>query len=123
MSETHLHPSSEQITALQAMDLDGPLVMINLLRFSPDGGAAAYAEYGAAAAPFLKDARAKVRFMGSVQQTVIGPSDEAWDEAILVEYPNLSAFFEMTGHPDYPSQLRADALDDSRLFCSQHLSR
>jgi hypothetical protein len=122
MSETHLHPSTEQITALQGMDLEGPVVMINLLRFNPDGGAAAYAEYGAAATPFLSNAQATIRFMGTVHTTIIGPTDEAWDEAILVEYPTLAAFFEMTGHPDYPSQLRANALRDSRLYCSQDTS-
>ena len=37
MTETYLHPSPEQIEALQNMQLDGPLVMLNLLRFRPGG--------------------------------------------------------------------------------------
>jgi hypothetical protein len=51
---------------------------------------------------------------------VIGPDD--WDEVVLVEYPSIRAFFEMTGHPDYPSDLRAAALADSRLYCTQERS-
>ena len=31
----------------------------------------------------------------------------------------VQAFFEMTGDPDYPSDLRAGALEDSRLYCTQ----
>ena len=122
MSETHLHPSAEQAKAIQAMDIDGPLVMINLLRFDPDGGREEYARYGAAAAPFLMKSGAKIRFHGAVQGTVIGPDDDEWDEVILVEYPNKKSFFEMTGHPDYPARIRADALIDSRLYCSQESS-
>jgi uncharacterized protein (DUF1330 family) len=119
MSATYLHPSAEQISAMQALDADGPLVMLNLLRFSPEGGAEQYAQYGAAAAPFLAKAEAKINYRGSVQGTVIGPADEDWDEIILVEYPNKAAFFTMTGDPDYPSKIRASALSDSRLYCTQ----
>ncbi len=120
MSENHVHPSPEQITALSEMDLDGPLVMLNLLRFAPDGGAEEYARYGAAAAPFLQTSGATIRYLGDMAATVIG-SDE-WDEIILVEYPSLRAFLDMTGHPDYPSDIRAAALADSRLYCTQERS-
>ena len=48
---------------------------------------------------------------------------EDWDEVILVEYPSIQAFFAMTGDPDYPSALRAGALADSRLYCSQDTPR
>lgn len=123
MTEFHLHPSAAQLEQLQEMKLDGPLVMINFLRFNEDGGAETYAKYGAAAAPFLAKAAARVRYLGPVLATVIGPADESWDEIILVEYPSVRAFFEMTGDPAYPSALRADALVDSRLYCSQESSR
>jgi uncharacterized protein (DUF1330 family) len=117
MSETYLSPSAEQINALRKLDLSGPIVMLNLLRFAPGGGAEEYARYGAAAAPFIQAAGASIRYQGDVAGTVIGGED--WDEIILVEYPSLQAFFEMTGNPDYPSQIRAGALADSRLYCTQ----
>ncbi len=117
MSDTYIHPSPEQIDALRKLDLDGPLVMLNLLKFNPDGGAEAYARYGEQAAPFLQKAGAKVRYLGDVAATVIGGED--WDEIILVEYPSTAAFFEMTGNPDYPGDVRAGALLDSRLYCTQ----
>jgi uncharacterized protein (DUF1330 family) len=119
MPETYLHPSTEQIAAIQALDIDGPLVMLNLLRFRPDGGTEEYARYGAAAAPFLAAAGASIRYAGDVHGTVIGAPDEDWDEIIMVQYPSKQAFFDMTSVPDYPSAIRASALADSRLYCTQ----
>jgi hypothetical protein len=57
-----VHPTAEQIDALVRSSDDGPLVMLNLLRFKPqaDGidqgvtGAEAYARYSVAAEPFLR---------------------------------------------------------------------
>jgi hypothetical protein len=67
--------------------------------------------------PFLARAGATVRYLGAGAATVIGP--DRWDEVVLVEYPTVQAFFEMTGDPDYPSDVRAGALADSRLYCTQ----
>jgi uncharacterized protein (DUF1330 family) len=117
MTDTYINPSPEQIAALRELELDGPVVMLNLLRFRPDGGADEYARYGAAAMPFLARAGATVRYLGAGAATVIGP--DRWDEVVLVEYPTVQAFFEMTGDPDYPSDVRAGALADSRLYCTQ----
>lgn len=117
MSETYIHPTKEQIAAIRDMAIDGPVTMLNLLRFHPDGGYEAYARYGAAAAPFLERSGARVRYLGQVAATVIG--GEPWDLVILVEYPSSQAFLEMSGNPDYPATLRAEALLDSRLYCTQ----
>ena len=38
---------------------EGPVVMLNLLRFAPDGGRERYAEYGAAVAPLLEGVGAR----------------------------------------------------------------
>jgi len=116
MTETWIHPSPEQIAALAAMDHEGPLVMLNLLRFAPDGGREQYGRYAAAVTPFLATAGASLTCRGDVVATVIG-GDE-WDEMILVEYPSVAAFLEMAGAPDYPGELRATALIDSRLYCT-----
>lgn len=117
MSSAFINPSSEQIAAIGQMDIEGPVVMLNLLRFAPDGGAETYAEYAEAAQPFLEKVGASVRFMGGVAATVIG--GEEWDEVVLVEYPSKQAFLAMIGDPDYPHKLRAGALIDSRLYCTR----
>jgi len=94
-----------------------PIVMLNLLRFNPDGGAETYARYAEAAAPFLAKSGASLRYVGDVATTLIG--GERWDEIVLVEYPSPQAFFDMVGDPAYPSRIRASALLDSRLYCTQ----
>jgi uncharacterized protein (DUF1330 family) len=117
MSESFINPSSANIAALRAMDPVGPVVMLNLLRFRPDGGAEQYERYAAAATPFLAKAGATLRYLGDGVATVIGP--DHWDEILLVEYPTVQAFFDMTSDPEYPSDLRAEGLADSRLYCTQ----
>lgn len=117
MPETYINPSRDQMSELLKSGLDGPLVMLNLLRFAPDGGEEAYRAYGEAATPFLQKSGASIRFFGKGAGTVIG-GEEQWDEVILVEYPSMQAFIEMTSDPDYPSELRSGALVDSRLYCT-----
>lgn len=121
MADTYINPSPDQLAALLEIEIDGPLVMVNLLRFAPDGGEEAYRQYGAAATPFLEKSGASIRFFGHGVATVIG--GEEWDEVILVEYPSKQAFLDMTGDPDYPSALRSGALADSRLYCTVQADR
>ena len=99
------------------MNVYGPVIMLNLLRFSDDDGEPQHRRYGAAATPFLAEAGATIRYLRDVDATVIG--GETWDEMVLVEYPSLQAFFEMTSNPAYPSDIRSGALADSRLYCTQ----
>jgi uncharacterized protein (DUF1330 family) len=121
VTQSYINPSAEQIAALRELDLEGPLVMVNLLRFLPDGGAEQYGRYAAATQPFLESSGATVRYLGGGAATVIGPDE--WDSVILVEYPNVRSFLEMVGRPDYPSELRDAALADSRLYCTQEGQR
>jgi len=102
------------------MDIDGPVVMLNLLRFKPDGGEEEYARYAQAATPHLQRSGAKLKYLGNVAATVIG--GDTWDRIVLVEYPSKQAFLEMSGDPDYPREIRANGLLDSRLYCSQQVS-
>jgi uncharacterized protein (DUF1330 family) len=117
LAATHIRPKREQIAALRERNLPGPVLMLNLLRFAPDGGAEAYRRYGGAAAPVLEKSGARVRYLGQVMGTVI--AGETWDEVILVEYPTVQAFLDMSMAPDCPAELRAGALADSRLYCTQ----
>ncbi len=117
MPETFINPSSDQIEALTGLELDGPLIMLNMLRFKADGGRAEYARYGVAAQPFLEAVGASVEYLGDVHTTVIG--GDHWDEIALVRYPSVAAFLEMVTTPGYPADVRAGALADSRLYCTQ----
>ncbi len=109
----------EQLSIFANATIDGPIVMVNLLRFKPDGGAAAYAKYRELAAPHVLRVGAKLLYAGAGRSTVIG--EDHWDLVLLVEYPSREAFLEMVMTPEYQelAQYRTDALEDSRLYCTQ----
>lgn len=118
----HIEPSREQIDQLAA-DAEthpGPVVMINLLRYRPDGGAQSYAHYGEGVLPCLARVGARLIWQGSAHSTVIGPPSETWDAVVLVQYPSRRAFLEMITSPEYLAIAgrRSDALIDSRLIAT-----
>lgn len=89
---------------------DGPVVMLNLLEFNPEGGRERYGEYGEAVAPLLERVGGRLVFMGAPAPPLLG--DGAWDLVVLVEYPTRQAFLDMTGSPEYQAiaHLRTEAL-------------
>jgi len=106
--------------------------MINLLRYAdraayaadsgetPCSGREAYARYSEAVFPLLAKVGGRPIWMGAVASTVISPDGEAWDDAVLVEYPSRDAFIEMTSSPAYQAIMhhRTAALADSRLIAT-----
>lgn len=137
MSAPAIHPSAEQLQQFAASPDDGePIVMINLLRFReqaayPEGfeaapctGPEAYQRYAALVVPFLESVGAELFWGGRVEQALIAPPGESWDEALLVRYPSRSAFTTMVQMPSYQEITvhRTAALADSRLLMT-HKSR
>lgn len=94
---------------------DGPVTMLNLLSFRPDGGEERYMEYGAAVAPLLERAGGRIVFAGAASPVLIG--EDGWDLVALVEYPSRQAFLEMIGSPEYQAiaHLRSEALAKGEL--------
>jgi uncharacterized protein (DUF1330 family) len=117
----YVEPTPEQIGRL-SQDGDGPVCMLNLLRFRPDGGRESYVEYGAGVLPLLVGVGGEVVWQGSADSVVIGDAvSDAWDLVVLVRYPSRSAFLSMIGSEEYAKVAghRRDALVDSRLIaCS-----
>jgi uncharacterized protein (DUF1330 family) len=94
---------------------DTPVVMLNLLRFRPDGGQERYAEYGAAVTPLLEKAGARVVFLGESALPLLG--DGRWDSVLLAEYPTRQAFLDMIASAEYQAigHLRTEALEHGEL--------
>jgi uncharacterized protein (DUF1330 family) len=94
---------------------EGPVTMLNLLAFRPEGGRERYLEYGAAVAPLLEKAGGRVVFQGAAAPAMLG--DQSWDLVLLVEYPTRQAFLEMIQTPEYQAiaQLRTEALTKGEL--------
>jgi uncharacterized protein (DUF1330 family) len=94
---------------------EGPVLMLNLLAFKPDGGAQRYAEYGQAMAGLLAGVGGRIVSAGAVDRALIGSKE--WDLVAVVEYPTRQAFLDMIGSPEYQAiaHLRTEALERSEL--------
>lgn len=96
-----IRPTKEQILELINAPDEGPVTMLNLLKFKPRDGAGEYNKYGDKVVKMVEATGGKLLWMGKVDQTLIGPIDEAWDSVALVQYPSRKAFIEMTSTKDY----------------------
>ncbi len=130
MTEPSLHPTAEQLQRLVEAPDDGPVVMLNLLRYAEqanDGsgrtGREAYQHYGELVIPMLEARGAGFIVYATADQTVIGPADEEWDEMILVQYPSRAAFIDMITSADYLAAHvhREAGLADSRLVATTRI--
>jgi uncharacterized protein (DUF1330 family) len=108
-------PNERGLADMAARAGDGPVTMLNLLRFKPDGGRELYAEYGAAVAPLLEQVGGRVVYAGVAAPVLIG--EDSWDLMALVEYPTRQAFLDMVGSPEYVAiaHLRSEALERGEL--------
>ena len=127
MSDGHVDPSKERFAAFRAMERDGPIHMLNLIRLRDratyeDGrastGAEAYAAYGRESRPVFERLGGRQVWLGAPELMLIGPEDERWDIAFIAEYPNPAAFVEMLRDPVYREAVkhRTAAVADSRLL-------
>ena len=125
-------PDPERIRAFLAQAEDGPIVMINLLRYrdqaaypadfaaAPCTGTEAYGRYSEAVQPLLAKVGGRPIWIGLVRESLIAEPGEAWHNVMLVEYPSRQAFIEMTSSPEYLAIAphRTAALEDSRLIAT-----
>jgi uncharacterized protein (DUF1330 family) len=100
----------ERVTAMQAKGPDGPIVMVNLLKFReragypadhPDAdagltGREAYDRYAAAVTKLLPEYGARPLWAGDVTFLALGEVEDLWDEIALVEYPDRAALWAMS---------------------------
>jgi uncharacterized protein (DUF1330 family) len=116
-----LEPTPEQFAALAARPADEPVVMINLLQFTADGGRESYFRYAQEVAPHLQRVGGTVRYVGAAPGVVIGDGEKPWwDAIIVVEYPSPAAFLDMVTNEEYLKvhEYRAGGLDRGDLIAT-----
>ena len=110
-------PRGADLKRYLAEDPGGPVVMLNLLRFDPDGGRARYAEYvehfRRTSAPY----GAEVLYLGDGSTALVAEPGQSWDAVLLVRYPSRQAFSDMVRDPAYGegTSLRTLALEEAVL--------
>lgn len=128
----HIDPTRGQFDAFKALERDHPIEMLNLVRFRdtaayPDGhplagkglsGAEAYKNYGRESGPVFAALGGTIIWRAAYETTLIGPTDEAWDEIFVARYPDAHAFMAMVTNPDYQKAVvhRQAAVATSRLI-------
>lgn len=129
----YLEPSYEAMRDLVRRGIQGPVVMLNLLRFreiadyaahpelapgQPISGAEAYQRYVAHTRPHLEASGGSLIFLAEGGHYVIGPADERWDAVMLVRQRSVADFIAFASNADYQRGLghRVAALADSRLL-------
>jgi uncharacterized protein (DUF1330 family) len=94
--------------SLRALPDDGPVTMLNLMRFretSLDGkgsGWDAYLRYSALAIKLIKAQGGTIIWTGDAEAVALGaPDRHRWDYVALVRYPSRAAFLAMMESADY----------------------
>ena len=96
----------ERIAGMREAGPEGPIVMVNLLKFREraqyaDGrqtrlsGRDAYGIYARAVTDLVRKFGGEMLFMGDVTFLSIGQVEDLWDEVALVKYPNRAALWAM----------------------------
>ena len=114
-----IRPNKQQFLDLMNAPDEGPVVMLNLLKFKPRDGASEYSRYGNSVVQMVEARGGKVLWLGKVDQTLIGDLDaDAWDAIALVQYPSRKAFIEMTTSKEYDAahEHRESALERTVLL-------
>jgi uncharacterized protein (DUF1330 family) len=96
------------IEGLKELEHQGPVVMVNLMRFrerSLDGdgsGWDAYLRYSALTVPMIKARGGTLLWTGNAKAVALGAQDgNKWDYVALVYYPSVAAFIDMMTSADY----------------------
>jgi uncharacterized protein (DUF1330 family) len=103
-------PNQEQIEGFFQPGPDGPIYMVNLLKFKDkavyeDGratnltGREAYDIYGAGVSVLLKEFGGAVMFAADVERLMLGEVEELWDEVAIAMYPSRKAMLDMMQSP------------------------
>ena len=105
-------PTEEQMKGFLEPGREGPIYMLNLLKFREaaeyaDGretdlsGAEAYAIYGQEVMKHLQKVGGAHMFSAGVERLMLGEVEELWDAAAIAMYPSRKAMLEMISSPEY----------------------
>jgi uncharacterized protein (DUF1330 family) len=109
--ENRVYPEADQIAGLREPGPDGPIVMVNLLKFRDravyaDGrtedisGREAYYRYADEVEKLLQGVGGRVLYAGAASWLMLGRVESLWDEVALAEYPNRAALLRLATSPE-----------------------
>lgn len=79
----------------------GPVMMLNLLKFKPDGEQRYLEGYASVAVPMIERLGGRIVYAGRFAERAHDDDAPEWDVLVLVEYPTRQAFIDMVNDPAY----------------------
>ena len=133
LSMPYLEPTQEAGRAFIMRQMQGNIVMLNILCFRevadysatpelapemPISGAAAFQKYIDHTLPYLHETGGDIVFLGSGGRFLIGPEAERWDLVMMVRQTSVDSFLAFASHKAYLAGMghRTAAVEDSRLL-------
>ena len=112
-----IDPTGKDLKRYLAEDPGGSVVMLNLLRFAPDGGRERYGTYLDHFRKHSTRFGAEVLYVGDGSSPLVAEPGQAWDAVLLVRYPSRQHFSQMVADPAYQegTHLRSGALVEAVL--------
>lgn len=112
-----IDPTGADLKRFLAEDPGGPVVMLNLLRYKPDGGRERYQQYVDHFRRTASRFGAEVLYVGEGSSVLVAEPGQQWDSVLIVRYPSRQAFSDMVRDPEYNAgtHLRTDALVEAVL--------
>lgn len=139
--ENAVYPDKEQMAGFLEPGAEGPLYMVNLLRFKDkaeyeDGrdtdlsGREAYDLYGAAVSQLLPRFGGAAVFKAEVSRLSLGKVEDLWDVVAIAQYSSRQAMLEMMVSPEMQEigvhraaglagQLNIETVDGAGLWLGQ----
>ncbi|MEM7286140.1 MAG: DUF1330 domain-containing protein [Actinomycetota bacterium] len=111
--ENEVMPTSEErLREMMAPGPEGPIYMVNLLKFRDraeyeDGretdltGREAYQLYGAQVSQLIREYGGEVTFAGDVTFLALGQVEDLWDEVAIAKYPTRGDLLAMSSSAEW----------------------
>lgn len=127
-----IDPTDENGAALFRRQINGEVVMLNLLRFRPVAdysgfpdlapekevsGRDAYLRYIEHTLPYLHASGGSIVYAGTGGDFLIGPAGKGWDMVLLIRQQSVDHFVAFATNPEYMKGIghRVAAVRDSRI--------
>ncbi len=107
-----LPTSGDRIEEMMAPGPEGPISMVNLLKFKEhaeyeDGretdlsGREAYEIYGRGVSKLITEYGGTIEFAGDVTFLALGQVEDLWDEIAIASYPSRADLWKMSTSPEW----------------------
>ncbi len=133
MNETFLDVTEASFMKLMGRQIEGPVTMLNLLKFretadysefpelapaEPVSGREAFQRYIIHTLPYLEATGGEISYLGEGGSYLVGPEDEGWDLVMLIRQSSVADFLSFASNEAYLAGVghRTAAVHDSRIL-------